>query len=442
MSTRSVVLISTYELGRQPFGLASPAAWLLRAGLEVTCVDLSRESFKPRMAKAELVAFYLPMHTATRLAIPVILQIRRLNPNISICCYGLYAPLNETFLRSLGVSYILGGEFEADLVRVATGRTTTTSHRVLPRLEFIKPVRELLPPLSRYATLQQSSRRRVVGYTEASRGCKHVCRHCPIVPVYGGQFRVIDPDVVVADVEAQVAEGAEHITFGDPDFLNGVRHARRVVEAVAHRCPGLTYDVTIKVEHLLAHSDMLPLLHETGCLFVTSAVESFDDEVLRRFGKRHTRHDIERASDLCCSTGLSFIPTFVAFTPWTTRDSYRDFLAEIDRLELVEHVAPIQLAIRLLVTAGSRLLELDDVKSLLGPYDESRLLYPWKHVDPGIDQLTEDVGTIVQRRRASTRRDIFDDVWKCAYDGETVPARRPVSGRRVEVPYLNEPWYC
>ena len=38
-----VVLISTYELGRQPFGLASPAAWLRQAGARVTCLDLSVE---------------------------------------------------------------------------------------------------------------------------------------------------------------------------------------------------------------------------------------------------------------------------------------------------------------------------------------------------------------------------------------------------------------
>jgi len=37
-----IVLISTYELGRQPFGLASPAAWLRADGHQVTCADLAR----------------------------------------------------------------------------------------------------------------------------------------------------------------------------------------------------------------------------------------------------------------------------------------------------------------------------------------------------------------------------------------------------------------
>src|SRR6478672_4003830 len=128
----NVVLISTYELGHQPFGLASPAAWLQAAGARVTCLDLAVQSFAPDLVEdAGLVAFYVPMHTATRLAGPVIEQVCALNPAAHVCCYGLYAPVNEPFLRGLGVQTILGGEFESGLVslyrrlaRVGEGRRT------------------------------------------------------------------------------------------------------------------------------------------------------------------------------------------------------------------------------------------------------------------------------------------------------------------------------
>src|SRR5207248_647476 len=100
--------------------------------------------------------------------------------------------------------------------------------------------------------------------------------------IYSGQFRVVSRDVVLADVRQQVEAGAQHITFGDPDFFNGVTHALRIVDELHSEFPQLTYDVTIKVEHLLRHSDALPKLARAGCLFVTSAVESLDDEVLRK----------------------------------------------------------------------------------------------------------------------------------------------------------------
>ena len=442
-----VALVATYELGRQPFGLASPAAWLRRAGMDVACLDLSRQPFDAGVAEADLVAFHLPMHTATRRAIPVMERVRRLNPGARLCAYGLYAPLNGELLRTIGVDHVLGGEFEADLVRLATEVSTGGAGFVpvpgLPRLALMPPWRAGLPPLDRYAGLQQGAVRKVAGYTEASRGCKHTCRHCPVVPVYGGRFRVVSPDVVNADVAAQVEQGAEHVTFGDPDFFNGVGHAMRVVEGIARRFPGLTYDVTIKVEHLVAHADLLSRLRETGCLFVTSAVESFDDSILRRLEKGHTRDDIARAAALCRTAGLTLAPTFVAFTPWTTLDGYRRMLAEIEALDLVEQVAPIQLALRLLVTAGSGLLELEDLRGWIGPFDRELLVYPWRHPDPRVDRMADDVTALVGRRLTASRRDVFNAVLSCAHEGRVPPpAYSRAARRRAEVPYLNEPWYC
>jgi radical SAM superfamily enzyme YgiQ (UPF0313 family) len=338
-----VVLVSTYDLGRQPFGLASPVAWLRRAGIDVESIDLSREKLRAdAIAGAGLIAVYLPMHTATRLALPVIDKVRAINPAATICAYGLYASLNEELLRRHGVSIVLGPEAEAELVAIASGSSAATA-TTLPRLNFIQPDRSGLPSLDRYASLQMpDGTRKIVGATDATRGCKHRCRHCPIVPVYDGQFRVVPVDVVLADVRAQVGQGATHITFGDPDFFNGPTHARRIVESLHREFPSLTYDAIIKVEHLLKHRDLLPVLAQTGCLFITSAVESVDDAVLAKLEKGHTRADFTAAAEACREAGLTLVPTFVAFTPWTTLDSYIDLLDVVQNLGLVGNVAPIQ----------------------------------------------------------------------------------------------------
>lgn len=447
-----MLLISTYDLGRQPFGLASPAAWLREAGIDVTCADLSRERLpQDTVRSASTIGFFLPMHTATRLALPVIDRVRRLNPAARLIAYGLYAPLNADLLRQRGVHEILDGEFEAALVRAVTApslepRAPHVTAGAIARLQFKTPRREGMLPLSRYAALQIGADRRVAGYTEASRGCKHHCRHCPIVPVYGGRFRVVSADVVLADVRAQVAAGATHITFGDPDFFNGIRHARELIARFGQEYPGVTYDVTVKIEHLLRHHDALPLLRDTGCAFVTSAVEALDDHVLDRLQKGHTRADFERAVELCAAAGVLMSPTFVAFTPWTTIPAYLDLLRTIDRLELIDHVAPIQLAIRLLVTGKSRLLELDEIRAVVRPLDPVSLTYPWSHPDPRVDALHAAVSTIVSAHLAAPRREVFDRVWEAAHAaaGAAEPTRRtvPVLPARATVPYLTEPWYC
>ena len=311
-----VVLISTYEMGRQPFGLASPAAWLRRDGAQVTCMDLSREPLRETAVRqADWIAIHVPMHTATRLAARLVPRLKRLNPRAKLCFYGLYAPVNEEYLRALGADAVLGGEFEDGLAALAGGAGAPDRGGPvvsLARQKFVTPDREGLPALADYAKLRlPDGVRRVVGYTEASRGCKHVCRHCPIVPVYDGAFRVVQPEVVLEDIRRQVANGAGHITFGDPDFFNGPTHAMRIVQGLHQEHPGVTYDVTIKVEHLLQHSDLLVTLGKTGCLFVTSAVESFDDHVLRLLDKGHTRDDVLQVVELFRQAGLTLSPTFV-----------------------------------------------------------------------------------------------------------------------------------
>jgi hypothetical protein len=382
------------------------------------------------------------MHTATRLAAPLIDRARVVNPTASLCSFGLYSPLNADWLRARGVRHVLGPEAEADLEALATGDTSARAPEALgvPRLAFVPPDRAGLPPLTRYAVLRMpDGSRRTMGATDATRGCKHLCRHCPIVPVYRGQFRVVPIDVVLEDVRAQVGAGAQHISFGDPDFLNGPTHARRLVEAFAAAFPAVTYDVTIKVEHILAHRQLLPVLRDTGCLFVTSAVESVDNDVLRKLRKGHTRDDVARAVALCRDAGLALAPTFVPFTPWTTWAGYGDLLATIDALELVEQVAPIQLAIRLLVTAGSALLELPEIRAGVQPFDAEALIWPWVHADPEMDVLQRQVMAVVGARPDASRGQLFDEIVSLA--SAPVARRHDRLGAQA-VPVVSEPWYC
>src|SRR5437773_2224424 len=311
------------------------------------------------------------MHTATRLAVQLIPILRKVNPGAHLCCYGLYAPMNEEYLRTLSVSTILGGEFEEGLVHLAErlGQNSSGSNCSgvprpeplisLARQKFIPPDRQGLASLAKYAhVILPAGEHRVAGYTEASRGCKHLCRHCPIVPVYKGVFRIVEREVLLEDIRQQVVAGAQHITFGDPDFFNGVGHARGLVEAL--------------------HHELLRVLREN---------------------------------------------------------------------DLVENVAPIQLAIRLLIPAGSRLLELEEVRRMVAPFDPSALVYPWQSPDPRVDELCKEVEEIVatSEKRKLSRRAIFERIWKAVHQAageEAEIAAQPVPVSRAEGPYLNEPCYC
>jgi radical SAM superfamily enzyme YgiQ (UPF0313 family) len=453
----NIVLISTYELGRQPFGLASPAAWLRKRGHHVVSLDLARQALDESAVRdAALIAIYLPMHTATRLAAQLIPSLRHLNSHAHLCCYGLYAPMNVEYLRALGVSTFLGGEFEAGLVhlteRLAAGGEENLAQQPeslisLARLSFEVPDRSGMPALEKYAHLiVPGNGYRIVGSTEASRGCKHLCRHCPIVPVYKGVFRIVSRDIVLEDIRRQAAAGAQHISFGDPDFFNGIRHAMELAQEFHREFPALTYDVTIKIEHLRRYEEHLATLRDTGCFFVISAVESVDDAVLEFLDKGHTREDFLHVVKTFHELGMTLHPTFVPFTPWTTLDGYLDLLRVLHEQSLIENVAPIQLGIRLLIPEGSRMLELEEVRRLIGPFDPQSLAYPWKNAEPCLDALSETVQEIAAaaERKKESRHATFERIWKAAHAaaGLASPAIAAPRHSEVGVPYLSEPWYC
>nr|WP_201359220.1 CUAEP/CCAEP-tail radical SAM protein [Mycobacterium paraintracellulare] len=463
MTGKQVLLVGTYDLGHQPFGLASPAAWLSAAGYDVECIDLSRGALDPeRVAAAAVVAFYIPMHTATRLALATLTQVRMLNPTARVCFYGLYGQANAAYLTQLGADAVISGEFEAELVRYIDSVALTTPSAAggpetpaeladelpgggpvitaLERLQFHVPDRSGLPALSEYAQLSIGESRRIVGYTEATRGCRHTCRHCPVVPVYGGTLRVVQLEVVLADIAAQVGAGAQHITFGDPDFFNAPGHAVRVVSALHDAHPELTYDVTIKIEHLLKHRDLLTTLADTGCLFVTSAVESVDDMVLRYLDKGHSCADFIEAVDICRAANMVLNPTFVAFHPWLTRETLLKTFAVLDAIDIVASVAPIQLTTRLLVPESSLLLDLPELAGMFNSFDPQKLVHPWKHPNPAIDELQRTFEELVadSARAGHGRVETFDRLWRAA--GGSPPPRRPIA--TAAVPQFLEPWFC
>ena len=443
-----VVLISPYEIGRQPFGLAEPAAILRSQGYDVRTIDLSLERIDPvEVRDAGLIAIYLAMHTATRIAFEALPLLSSLAPGVHLCAYGLYAPMNEGLLRRHGINSILGGEFEPSLLEIAeslrNGQTIEAPLQQNRRVDFVVPDRTTMPGLDRYAQLiLTDGSRKIMGFAEASRGCKHLCRHCPIVPIYNGKFRAIPVSVVLEDIENQIHMGAEHISFGDPDFLNGPTHARKVVEALHQQFPRVTFDATIKIEHLLAHVDMLPVLRDSGCLFVTTAAESVDDTILDYLQKNHTNEDFSKAVEILREIGIDLAPTFVAFSPWTTLQGYIDLLSRLVDLRMVESVPSIQLAIRLLIPMGSYLLKIPGFEGQLEKFDPEILGYPWLNRDKRVDDLHAAVQRLVEKADGSTRSSVFKSIWLIAHEFTGTIAPELPDDLGSEIPHHSEAWYC
>jgi radical SAM superfamily enzyme YgiQ (UPF0313 family) len=442
-----VLLISTYELGHQPLQLARPAAALLAAGHEVRCVDIAVDPLDAAAVDwADRVAFSVPMHTAMRLALRVAETIGARRPELPRCFYGLYAQVSRSLTVRSAADAVIAGEFESGLVAWAGGRDPGPAIQ-LTRVRAPVPARHLLAPLDRYARLAIDGEERLVGSVEASRGCSHRCRHCPVPVVYDGRVRAVDEAAVVADVDQLVAAGARHVTFADPDFLNTPLHSRRVVAAIHQRHPQLTFDCTTKVEHLLRHPEVWPELAEAGCLFVVSAFESATDVILEHLDKGHTVADASRAVALLRDHGIEVRPSWLPFTPWTTISDLVDLVDFVVAHDLVPNVDPVQYTVRLLLPEGSLLLGHAAMTPHLGHYDAERLGWTWSHPDPMVDRLQQELAALVETRvgqgASATFGEINTRIRSRTTDRAVPPSPGAVSkgavGNRA---HLTEPWFC
>jgi radical SAM superfamily enzyme YgiQ (UPF0313 family) len=455
----AILLVACYELGHQPLSVAWPAAALERSGYAPAVMDVSVEPFDAERARrARLVVISVPMHTALRLGIAVAARVREVQPAAHVCLYGLYAHLNRDHLLAHGVDSVIAGESEDAIVALADSlagasdapvpdmtRRKAPSSPILRRLDLPVPSRRGLPPLAKYARLEHDGRAALAGYVEASRGCLHRCRHCPIPPVYAGRFFAVDRETVLADVRQLVGAGARHVTFGDPDFLNGPTHALRLARDLHARFAGVTFDFTAKVEHLVRHERHLPELAAHGCLFIVTAAESLSERTLAVLDKGHTRADVEHVLKATRAAGITLRPTWVPFTPWTTLDDYGEMLDFIASHDLVDHVDPVQYGIRLLVPPGSLLLDHPEMRPHLGALRADEFSWEWTHPDPRMDALGTSVSALVADSAGGDAFAIFERVRALVDDvrgaGPRAPAVAP-PGQRARPPRLSEAWFC
>ncbi|MHB8596269.1 MAG: CUAEP/CCAEP-tail radical SAM (seleno)protein [Ktedonobacteraceae bacterium] len=458
----NILLISCYELGHQPLHLAMLSTMLQQASYSPVPVDTAVEALSDEaILSARFVAISVPMHTALRLGQQVAQRVRKLNPTAHICFYGLYALLNAEYLLREHIDSAIGGEYEEPLLRLVAaleqGEPLTlsgvftrqaSSGPWIQRTAYVTPTRQQLPLLEKYAHLEHDGVAVLAGYTETTRGCKHTCLHCPITPIYHGRFFAIPADIVLSDIRTQVAQGARHITFGDPDFLNGPTHALRITRALHNEFPAVTFDATIKIEHLLKHRHLLPELKTNGCAFVVSAVESINENVLRHLDKGHTSAEVAEAFAIMDQVGIALRPSLMPFSPWETLDSYIALLAFFEEHHLIEHVDPVHFSIRLLVPPGSALLDPLASQHLLDELDANAFTYRWHHPDSRMDELQRNVAQLVEQAELNKANPITTffaiKALALAARGETFALTGAMAsyGTHNALPHLTESWFC
>lgn len=442
-----VLAISTYELGQQPLVLARIASILDAEEIKYTLCDNSvanlsfehvEDFFLTDGNQPTHILISVPMHTATQLGRKIAQKARNaFGDGVTIIALGLYAKvaLSTGSLFDLGLDSLTQKSLLDSLGIEAAQR---------PNARDEKPNRNTLPSISNYAHLMLENEKRLVGYVETTTGCAHKCRHCPVPVIHNGKFKAIRYDIVLSEIGELYQQGARHITFGDPDFFNGPTHALKIVRNMHKVWPDLSFDATIKVEHVLEHPDIWDEMHGSGLEFIVSAFEHSSDYILGKLAKGHTKDDMVKALEILRSAGIEVRPSLLPFTPWTNKENLLELIEFIFDHNLIGSIDPVQMSIRLLVPLGSLLMTDADLD--LGPWNPETLSYEWQSADPEIDFLQIKFSEIAQQSESRQENPVetFIRMREVAYAHFELkaPARETPLVDICSKPRLSESWFC
>ena len=426
-----ILLLSFYDLGKQPKIISELYKKLDNGSNQIDIVDYSIEEKDLTLDNYDVLGIYASMHTASVLA-EQYLRDRKL-PN-KLFVFGLYANVfSEMFSNFQSIHSFDSDELES-LLEVQLNPNYSFKHSV--------PDRTILPSITDYSHIVDGSNNLIAGSVETTYGCKHEYTHCPVPIQFKGMFKTFGTEKIITDVTNQVEEGAKHISFNDPDFFNGPKHALKILQLLNEKHPSITYDSTIKVEHILKYPDYFQELKNLNMLFVISAFETTNDHVLNILQKNHSFNDLNKAVELSLENNIDIRPTWMPFSPWTEQNDLISIIKLIENYKLRETVDPIQLTIKLLVPKNSLILKRPEMKEYLLDYDPASFSYAWKYKFPNIDNIQNELFTYVLQHESENEYTQYlglVDILE-SHTNETLLNSEKYSQRIV--PKLSETWFC
>ncbi|MDA8278363.1 MAG: radical SAM protein [Actinomycetota bacterium] len=454
----NALLISLYDLGHQPYEILQLDAALVQAGIPSSIVDLSiteEAELHSYDLQETYVVISVPMHTAARLALSVLDGLSGWQNNPKIILMGHYAEALATLPIPVPIAMLASGESVDSIVDfISIGNDASlpiesnsaiikvNSTKASSRIKLINsPLhRDKLPSLSRYTSYIDGEKMELAGYVEASRGCLHLCTHCPVAATYGGRIRINSVGSVIREIENLYESGARHITFGDPDFFNAPIHSIKTLEQSNTIFPDLTFDATIKVSHILKYRDLIPKLSENNVTFIVSAFEHTSLEVLDALEKGHNTEDMVEALRIVRENGFEIRPSLLPFTPWTTLDSMVELLDFVVDQDLIDAIDPVMYSIRLLVPSTS--LTYKRFPYLFKDGRDGGLNLEWSSAITELDNLQLEISNIAENAGDANNLEIFSKIYAAVAATAGKESRDGFFSLNRNVPRLTESWYC
>ena len=426
-----VLLLSFYDLGKQPKIISEIFNKLNSNSTEIDFIDYSLESMEVQLNRYDAIGIYASMHTATVLATQ---YLSNKNVPDKIFTFGLYGRvLSDSDSRIKYIENIEHNELD-EYLNLITNDDYSLKETI--------PDRSIFPEISKYARLINGMDETLTGSVETTYGCKHLCTHCPVPIQFKGRFKTFSEKKIIDDISNQIELGAAHISFNDADFFNGPKYSLKILEKLNNEFPSVTYDSTIKVQHIIKYKDYFKELNNLNMLFVISAFETTNDLVLEILQKNHSARDLDESIEISKVNNIDIRPTWMPFTPWTETTDLHNIIKLIEKYQLRETVDPIQLTIKLLIPKHSLIIDRPEIKKYLGRYDTESFSYRWSYEDIKVDQLQKSLFNYVVENEELDEKDQYMGLVYLIQDLTENNIIYSHNYTYRDVPKLSETWFC
>ena len=426
-----ILLLSFYNLGKQPKIIGELYNKLNIEGTEINVFDYSINEYDLDIKSYDAIGIFASMHTATVLATEYLKD--KTLPD-KVFTFGLYAKvLSDSDTRITYLENLDGSDLEIYLGVNANSNFT---------IKNSIPDRSPFPEISNYTHLVKGKNKLFTGSVETTYGCKHSCTHCPVPMQFNGRFKTFSEEKILIDISNQIESGAQHISFDDADFFNGPKYSLKILEKLTKKFPSITYDATIKVEHIIKYQDYFKELTNLNMLFITSAFETTNNRVLKILEKNHTYKDLEQSISISKQYNIDIRPTWMPFTPWTNLVDLINIVTLIEHYELRETVDPIQLTIKLLVPKGSLMLKRPEFKQYIGEYDQDSFTYLWNYENSKVGNLQALLFSYVAENYGIDEKEQYLELIDIIQSFTNTDIIYNKMYKYHEVPKLSETWFC
>jgi radical SAM superfamily enzyme YgiQ (UPF0313 family) len=343
---------------RCPLNLALLASFIReRGGYDCSIVDFEIAEVSSPKEMAEMVLEASPEYVCITTLTPryptvvrMAEEIRRLAQEVVIIVGGPHVTgLPQRALYD-PISYGIIGEGEEALLELLNALETGADVSGIKNLiyrhnedvvvneprQFIKNLDELPLPAWDLMTLDEYID---PAYFEGShlaifseRGCPYDCSFCASRVTWKGKLRSRSADNVLDEIRHIVKVlGINNLMFWDDTFAANKKRAIDICNRIIKERLEINYTVQIRADSVT--EDLAVALRDSGCAFAAIGVESGNEIILSRIGKKETKAQFKNAVAIMKKVGLPSIASYIIGLPGDTHDTIKetiDFAFELD----------------------------------------------------------------------------------------------------------------